>query len=152
MLISEHDARLHQISLPVTDVFQHTQLIQDLKTVVYETQAVGISAVQIGVLLRVFLMREHEHIYVCFNPRILSADTMCQDKEGCLSFPGVFMQVERSTRIQVEYTDEHNQTVKREFTGLMARCFQHELDHLNGQTFDQRVSRLRWQLAKKHRR
>ena len=151
-LIAEHDPRLRLVSKPVTDIPQQAALVQAMREIMQQQHAVGISAVQIGVHLRVFLMQDLDQEYVCFNPEILSAEEDCQDTEGSLSFPGIFIQVPRKNRIRVRFTDLQEYEHVTEFTGLMSRCFQHELDHLNGICFDQRVSRLKFQMAKKRRR
>ncbi len=72
-------------------------------------------------------------------------------KEGCLSFPGLWLDVYRSTRILVEYENTEHQVIRREFSGLMSRAFQHELDHLNGKVFVNHVSKLRLRLASRRR-
>ena len=71
------------------------------------------------------------------------------DVEGCLSFKGVWLKVKRPKKVEVQYETIQGETKFARLDGMESKCFQHELDHLNGITFNQRVSKLRWDMAKK---
>lgn len=108
---------------------------------------VGLAANQVGWNYRVFVL---EGDIACFNPRLLSAsDIKTHDREGCLSFPGMWLRIWRPDRVCVEYTDADGKTHQQEFSGITARCFQHELDHLNGIVYTDLVGNLTLQMARK---
>jgi peptide deformylase len=125
-------------------------LFRDLIYTMQHYRGVGLSANQVGLPFRVFVMSvfsfdggEHrfsENI-VCLNPEILDHSGVEQSgKEGCLSHPGLALPVKRYTTVNVGYTDEFGQRQVRIFNGLNARIFQHELDHMNGIDFTERVT------------
>lgn len=108
---------------------------------------IGLAANQVGWNYRVFVL---EGGVVCFNPKIVSAsDIKTHEGEGCLSFPGMWLKVWRPERVCVEYTDAHGTVQQNEFSGLTSRCFQHELDHLNGIVYTDLVGNLTLQMARK---
>lgn len=121
-------------------------------------RGIGLAANQIGLDKNVFVMGSENMIdfprpFILFNPRILEfKGTSYIDKEGCLSFPNLWLDVERNSKILVEYFDEKGDHHVTEFSDLAARCFQHELDHLNGVCFIDKVSRLKLQFAMKKMR
>jgi peptide deformylase len=94
---------------------------------------IGLAAPQVGITKRLFVMRTGFTKYVCINPKItrVSKQTKLKD-EGCLSYPEQTVIVERPVDIRVTYQDARGTSVNKKFSGTMARCFQHELDHLNG--------------------
>ena len=103
---------------------------------------VGLSANQIGINERVFIMvkdLEYNEILVCFNPRIVkqSSKTFTME-EGCLSYPDKFIEVERSETVVVKYEDENKIDHKIKLEGFAARVFLHEFDHMQGINFTQR--------------
>jgi peptide deformylase len=110
-------------------------LVSDLAETMLTEGGIGISANQVGLPYRVFVMQAEELI-PCFNPRIvdMSSETIVLE-EGCLSYPGMFVKVKRPRRIKVRYADPNGKVVTRVFDGMSARVFQHELSHLNGQSF-----------------
>jgi peptide deformylase len=118
----------------------------------------GISANQVGIEARVFVIApsstEGHHIpFALFNPTIVAiSEDMESDYEGCLSFPNLFFKVNRPKSVVAEYFDKHNNKCIIELTGIDARCFLHELDHLNGICFIDRVSKLKLDLAIKKQR
>ena len=71
------------------------------------------------------------------------------DEEGCLSFPGLFVKVLRPEKVTVRWQNKKGETLMQHLDGMESKCFQHELDHLDGVTFDQRVSKMKWDMAKK---
>jgi peptide deformylase len=103
---------------------------------------VGLSANQVGIPFRVFVMRSSPENFVCFNPKIVyySEDTETLE-EGCLSFPLVNVKIKRSKHIRVRFQVPSGETVSMSFDGLTARVFQHEIDHLDGKLFVNRANR-----------
>ena len=114
---------------------------------------IGLSANQLGLDYRVFVMRTADSgIKAFFNPEItkVSQDTDLM-KEGCLSFPDIYLMIKRSKEIELKYQDAEGEEHTIYLTGLGARCVQHECDHLNGILFIQRASRLKVERALKSR-
>lgn len=118
-------------------------------------KGLGLAANQIGMTKRVFVMGDETiegfpKPFALFNPRILEVSQE-QDsyKEGCLSYPGLFLTVKRPSVIRVEYQDNQGNLHESAMSGLVARCFQHELEHLDGICFVDKVSSMKLQLAMK---
>ena len=103
---------------------------------------VGLSANQIGINERVFIMikdLEYNEILTCFNPRILKQSSKtCVMEEGCLSYPDEFLEIERSETVVVKYEDVNKVDHKIKLEGFAARVFLHEFDHMEGIDFTQR--------------
>jgi len=116
-----------------------------------ESGGIGLAANQVGLLKRVFAIHLKDQVPFCmFNPYILWGDNnLAQGQEGCLSFPDLFLNIPRHKTISAGYVDRHNNKRIIELTGIDARCFQHELDHLNGVCFIDNISPLKLALAKK---
>ena len=114
---------------------------------------IGLSAYQLGLDYRVFVMRTADSgIKAFFNPEVtkLSKETEMM-KEGCLSFPDIYLMIKRPKAIEFEYTDSDGERHTLQLEGLGSRCVQHELDHLNGIIFLQRASRFKIERALKAR-
>ena len=118
---------------------------------------IGLSANQVGKPYRMFVMGDNPNIekskkWVCINPEItnVSKDTI-RYKEGCLTFPFLFLDIERPQKVKVRYLNEQLETVEEEFDGIVSRCYQHELDHMYGRTFTELVSKLKLDMALKKR-
>lgn len=125
-----------------------------ISTVLFERMkqlgGVGLSANQVGLDMRVFVMGLGETKIAVFNPEILEySDTEELFNEGCLSYPGIMLGIKRPTKITATYQDENGQIINQEFNGLTARIFQHEYDHMNGTDFTGRVSKFKLDYAKK---
>ena len=126
---------------------------QDLIDSMEHYQGVGLSANQIGIMERVFIMYENvdiRKILTCFNPKILetSKEQILMD-EGCLTYPGIWLKVKRPIAVLFEYEDEKGEKHQKELQGLPSRIFQHEYDHMEGTDFTQKVSRLKIDRAMK---
>ena len=113
-----------------------------LKENMFHYEGIGLSANQIGISERVFIMMlniETEETITCFNPRIIKRyDDNVWCEEGCLSFPDEIINVERPDRIIVKYEDEDRKDHKIKLSGMAARVFLHEFDHLEGIVFTER--------------
>ena len=121
------------------------RLIDDMIETMYAAPGVGLAATQIGVPKRVFVVdtsvgRDHERLFVFVNPSFVARDGMQLEEEGCLSVPGFNATVVRPSRTVIKGLDRHGDELTVEGTGLLARAFQHEMDHLDGVVF---VDRLR---------
>jgi peptide deformylase len=116
-------------------------------------RGLGLSANQCGYEYRVFVMGNDDNYVAFFNPRIIesSKDTVKME-EGCLSFMDLFIPVERPAEILVEYQDFTGEKKTAKFAGLTARCFQHELDHLNGIVYTHHVKPLALMMAFKKKK
>lgn len=118
----------------------------------------GLSANQVGIRARVFTMRTElvEGVitpFALFNPVLLAADSeLTQDYEGCLSFPNLFLPVKRARHVVVQFLDRDKKEHIIELKDIDARCFLHELDHLNGICFTKGMSKLKLDLATKRQR
>ena len=115
----------------------------------------GLAANQIGITKRFFAIG-HESFDRFKNPVIIwnpviktQSEEKVLDLEGCLSFPGIFVKVERPRIIEIEYDTTKGTKETARLDQMESKCFQHELDHLEGITFNTRVSKLRWDMAKK---
>ena len=121
------------------------RLIDDMIETMYAAPGVGLAATQIGVPLRIFVVdvsvgRDPQGLIVMVNPEFVERDGVQLEEEGCLSVPGFNATVMRPMRVVVKGLDRHGDPQQLEGTGLLARAFQHEMDHLDGTLF---VDRLR---------
>lgn len=137
---------LKKVSTPCIEFDgQLKTLVASMTKTMTDNRGVGISAIQIGVPYRVVCVRGNSGITFAVNPRVVaSSDEKTSMKEGCLSFPKLFVSVFRPSECEVEYQDLDGQMRKIACEGLEARVFQHEIDHLNGLTMLDRIAKL-WQ-------
>ena len=131
-------------------------LIRDMYETMYEAEGIGLAAPQIGVLQRVIVVdvREEDSTPMALiNPRIIESSAGKEKaEEGCLSIPGVASIVERPAEVIVEATSEDGEPIRIEADGLLGRCLQHEVDHLDGVLFIDRLSALKRNMVlKKYR-
>ena len=127
----------------------------DMIKVMLEEKGMGLAANQIGITKRFFAIGHSsfdtfKNHAIIWNPQVINfSEEKIIDVEGCLSFKNIFVKVERPKTIEVQYETTQGKTKFAKLDGMESKCFQHELDHLNGITFNQRVSKLRWDMAKK---
>ena len=129
------------------------ELQTTLQNAMEHHQGIGLSANQIGIKERAFIMYsdvKKKEIISCFDPLITdySEEKIIMD-EGCLTWPGLWLKVERSEGIRCVYNDVDGELVQVQMHGLEARIFQHEYDHMEGTNFTQRVSKLKLNMAKR---
>jgi peptide deformylase len=140
------EAPLHQAASDVTSFGADLQrLVDDLVETMYAAPGIGLAATQVGIPLRVFVVdlsvgRDPGGLITKVNPSFLEREGMQLEDEGCLSVPGFTATVVRPARAVLTGADRHGQTQTIEAKGLLARAFQHEMDHLDGVVF---VDRLR---------
>ena len=124
------------------------RLAQQMVQLMLKEKGIGLAANQVGLDLQLFVMFVDREIFHCFNPKIVEASQeIIISQEGCLSFPAQECLVPRHQHILAEYASAGGHYQQREFTGLAARCFQHELDHLTGITMHMRAHSESIQLA-----
>jgi len=136
---------------PVTELNDRLlKLVEDMFETMYKAKGIGLAANQVGVLQQVVIMdlgRRGEDAkpdpIVLINPVITASEGEICDVEGCLSVPNYSEKVKRAQRIQVMAYDQRGKEIRMEAEGLLARCIQHELDHLNGICFVERLSPLK---------
>ena len=133
---------LHERVKPCSKDLDRPEMSRILKENMIHSGGVGLSANQIGICERVFIMilnMETEETITCFNPRIIKRyDDNVWCEEGCLSFPDEIINVERPDRSVIKYEDEDKKDHKIKLSGMAARVFLHEFDHLEGIVFTQR--------------
>lgn len=122
---------------------------QLVETCMYHN-GLGLSANQCGLRYRVFVMGSGKDYVAHFNPKIINiSEEKVHMEEGCLSYPFLFIHITRPETVQVEYQDFKGETKKAIYTGITARCFLHELDHMNGIRYTNKAKPLALQTAKK---
>jgi len=120
-----------------------------------DNRGIGLAANQIAVTKRVFVMGSKNipgfpEPFALFNPKIIeSSKDLVLDQEGCLSYPGLYLTIKRPSWIVAEYRNSRGDSIEARFDGYLSKCFQHELDHLDGICFVDRVSQLKLQLTMK---
>ena len=133
---------LHEKMKPCSEDLDRREMSRILKENMIHYEGVGLSANQIGISERVFVMILHmetQEIITCFNPRIIKKyNDDVWFEEGCLSFPDEIINIQRPNRIVVKYEDEDKKDHKIKLDGLAARVFLHEFDHLEGIVFTER--------------
>jgi len=129
-------------------------LEQNMIDLMVNSNGIGLAANQIGMLKRVFVIQTQDgKRFGCFNPAILLGDgDSIEGNEGCLSFPNLWLKVKRYQKITAMYLDNAGEKRIIELEGIDARCFQHELDHLDGVCFTEYVSDLKLKMARKKQR
>lgn len=122
--------------------FDPTQFAKDLVKFMYDNNGIGLAANQVGVPYRVFAMRGQPENFVCFNPKIVwKSDAKVELEEGCLTYNGLLVKITRPQHIRVRFNTPNGDMLTKQFTGMTARIFQHELDHLDGEVFYNKANR-----------
>ncbi len=131
--------------------FDPKELKENMVNFMIKNKGIGLSASQIGMDAQVFVMGENkESSVLVINPVVLQhTEETVTDIEGCLSFPNIFLKIKRPKEILAKWYDENLKEVSTKITGYSAKCFLHEWDHLQGITFKDRVSKLKWDFAVK---
>jgi peptide deformylase len=130
--------------------YEMSDLIKRLKMTMKLFNGVGLSANQCGIYERVFVIGTDQFQIACINPEVLEvSENVVKDNEGCLSFPGMFLKVPRPVSVKARFMDEFGETKEMWLDGLTARCYLHELDHMNGIKFTDKVGNVSIQMARK---
>ena len=161
-LIPPTDPRVQSAIAPFNDDMLKDEDVknrQELSDAMFETMkkygGIGLSANQVGLPFNMFVLGDHPEVekglkMTCFNPIIISSsveeETM---KEGCLTFPFVFLSITRPRKVVVKYEDENGDLKEGSLDGMISRVFQHEYDHMLGKTFVDGVSKMKLDMAYK---
>jgi peptide deformylase len=130
------------------------QLVEDMRETMHSYRGVGLAANQVGVAQRIAIVDvpvdDEQHVaFTMVNPEILSRTGSEASEEGCLSIPGVYEDVSRSFAIRLRAYDEHGEAFERDVEGYLARAIQHEIDHLDGILFVDRLTPLKRQFLRR---
>jgi peptide deformylase len=148
-IVTYPDERLKKSSSEVENFDENLhKLLDDMRDTMMSRKGIGLAGVQIGVLKRVFIINipdednfySEEDLIEVINPEILEKHGEKSYEEGCLSIPEYFETVKRADKINVSFKDRNGNLIEKRLSGLLAIAFQHELDHLNGRLFVERVS------------
>jgi len=145
------DKRLRRTSEPIAGVTDEVRsLAEDMLDVMYDEPGIGLAAPQLGEAIRLIVVDTEwseedgePSPLVAVNPEIVARDGKITWTEGCLSVPDFTADVERAERVTLQYTDLEGRPHTEDAEGLRAVCFQHEIDHLDGVLFIDRISRLK---------
>ena len=163
-LIPPTDPRVNNAIAPFVDDMLKDEDIKDrqeLSDAMFEAMSkyggIGLSANQVGLPFNMFVIGGHPSIekglkMTCFNPIIVSAsEELVRMKEGCLTFPFIFLDIERPRKVVVKYTDNKGDLQEAHLDGMMSRIFQHEYDHMLGRNFTEKVSKFKLKRAMEKR-
>lgn len=128
--------------------------IKDMTNTMYASKGIGLAGPQVGILSRVAVIdtsfgKDISHPLVLINPRIIEQEGYVKGEEGCLSFPNMYAPVARHERVLIEYIDKKGKEVRFEARDFLARVLQHEIDHLEGVCFIDRLSKIRRDIIKR---
>ena len=159
-LIPPTDARVNNAIAPFVDDMLKDEDIKDRKELsdaMFESMnkygGIGLSANQVGLPFNMFVIGGHPSIenglkMTCFNPMIVSTgEEEVMMKEGCLTYPFIFLDIKRPRKIVAKYTDENGDLQEAHLDGMMSRIFQHEYDHMLGRNFTEKVSKFKLKRA-----
>lgn len=143
-ILTDGDTALHKMCRPVTsfDARLHT-LLDDLKETLADANGAGLAAPQVGILRQVVIVVDAEdNMLELVNPEIVSQEGEQEGFEGCLSLSGMYGIVKRPMKVKVQAQDRHGNPVEYEREGITARCFCHEIEHLDGHLFVEHTDHL----------
>jgi len=136
----EGDPVLRQVAKPVPNITMNIiKLLDDMADTMYDGEGVGLAATQIGILKRAVVIDVGEGLIELINPIVLRTEGMQVGPEGCLSMPGVTAELARAERVWVKATNRSGNEIEIEGESLLARCLLHEIDHLDGILFTDRL-------------
>lgn len=163
------DPILRSIAEPVSDIPKHASLVDSMLKTMYDANGIGLAAVQVGELLRLVVIdisvsdkyeeqhrkltdleRSIKYPLILFNPEIVHSKGNTSFEEGCLSIPGYTGKVPRSEYVKISFQDRKGESLTLETDGLLAVCIQHEIDHLNGMLFLDRMDKEESKVIKAH--
>lgn len=122
--------------------FDPVEYARNLIKFVYDNNALGVAANQVGCPYRIFAMRGSPENFVCFNPKIVQySEQTVTLEEGCLTYPGLLVKIKRPEFVRVRFQTPNGETLTKQFIGMSARVFQHEMDHLDGIVFHSRANK-----------
>jgi peptide deformylase len=147
------DPRLHKVAEPVRCFNEElSSLIRNMAETMYESKGIGLAATQVDIHQRIIVIdisEEKNSLITLVNPTLKNYSGLQEYDEGCLSVPGFFETVKRYDLVSIDYQDEHGQAKSLTADGLLSVCIQHEMDHLVGKVFVEKLSQLKQQRIKK---
>ncbi len=143
-ILTDEDPALHKKCHPITQFDgKLSDLIDDMRATLADAGGAGLAAPQIGILRRVVvLMDENDEMLELVNPELIGQEGEQNGLEGCLSVPGLWGYVKRPMKARVKAQDRKGNWFEAEGEGIVARCFCHELEHLDGHVFTEHVDRI----------
>ena len=146
-VLSYPDPLLQRVAEPVKIIDNKIKkLVDDMAETMYAAPGIGLAATQVGELKRLMVIditEEKNQLRVFINPEIIRKEGTAINEEGCLSVPGFYDKVERAETVMVTALDRDGQRFTINASGLLAVCIQHEIDHLDGKIFVEKLSRLK---------
>ena len=153
VILEYPDPRLRKKAAPVTAVDDALrQLADNLLETMYAAKGVGLAATQVDVHQRLIVLDvsdTRDQPLVLINPELLTLEGSGPGEEGCLSLPGIYEKLSRATHIRVRALGRDGEPLEMDAEGLLAVCIQHEMDHLEGKLFIDRISRLKREMYKR---
>ena len=141
-ILTDKDPALHKVCKPMVNFDDRLfRLLQDMRDTLIDSGGVGLAAPQVGILRRVVLVDVGDEILELINPTLVATDGEQEGPEGCLSVPGKYGLVKRPYWAKVRAQDRHGNWFEAEGEELIARCFCHELDHLDGSIYTEVMER-----------
>jgi peptide deformylase len=141
-ILTDRDPQLHKVSRPVTEFNERLHiLLDDMRETLEEANGAGLAAPQVGVLRRAVLVDNGEEILELINPEILEQSGEQYGLEGCLSVPGKWGYVRRPNHVKIRAQDRNGNWFEAEGEELTARAFCHEIEHLDGHLYTEKVDR-----------
>jgi peptide deformylase len=139
---------LREKALPIKEITPEIlNFTKDMAETMYADSGVGLAAPQVGVSKRIITIDgEEDGLIVLINPVIVKSEGEVVAEEGCLSIPGIYSQVKRSSKVTVKALNENGDLIKINKEGITARALQHEIDHLDGILFIDRIGRMKRQI------
>ena len=141
------DPRLKRVAAPVAAMTPEIRaLVRDMAETMYAAPGIGLAATQVDVHKRVIVMdlsEARDELHVFINPELITASGEIESEEGCLSLPGYYDRVQRAASIRVRALSEAGEPFELDADGMLAVCIQHEMDHLIGKVFVDRLSTLK---------
>lgn len=155
-ILSVPNPVLREVAKPVERVDERVrEILSDMAETMYDAPGVGLAAPQVGILERLIVVDIGDRdegipgrLYKLVNPEIVESSGSLEFEEGCLSIPGIREKVTRPEKVKVRALDEKGDPTEIEAEGILSICLQHEIDHLNGVLFIDRLSRVRRELIK----
>ncbi len=141
-IVQEGDATLSKVCRPVTEITPRIKtLLDDMKETLEDANGAGLAAPQVGILRRICVVDLGDEVVELINPEIIAAEGEQQDVEGCLSVPNVWGITSRPAKVTVKALNRDGDEIIVEGEELNARCLCHEIDHLDGHLFTEKVVR-----------
>lgn len=139
----QDDAVLRKKSVKVKKFTpQLAELLDDMKETMLSAEGIGLAAPQVGISKRIIVVSNEDDIWEVINPEIVGKEGRISDIEGCLSLPGVLGEVERAEAIHLKGVNREGISIEMEVSGMLARVFQHEIDHLEGILFIDKANKI----------